>query len=367
VVFISGGNPWIVAPPAAAVQLSSIGNVTRVQISDDGAKVVYVRYADFSQPAEIRAVNSDGSGDHGLLSSAQVGALEAPGSASYVDLYSLTWIPGTHRLLLNTMGKFEGPGLMLYDDLFQLDADSGSVTPILAAGSGGNASPSPDGTRMAIARATFVSLALIDGSSLRPNVITFTSVLTYSEYAFYPAIVWAADSSRFGAIIPSPEPLGPSPSGAIWSVNAATGVASLLATIPNFRYGVLSPALDRVGFTRPGADPSTDATYVSSFDETTSLHLATGPSGFLSFAPDGEHFAYSIGSSPILYSIGSLGGGTIPVPGTGVRMVRWISNSQFIFLVGTSASWTMQLGDVGGGSTLLATGSGDQIDFDAKG
>ncbi len=365
--FISGGNPWIVEPPSAAVQLSGVGNVTRVHLSDDGAKVVYVRYADFSQPAEIRSVNSDGSGDHALLSPAQVGALEAPGSASYVDLYSLTWIPGTHRLLLNTMGKYEGPGLMLYDDLFQLDADTGAITPLLAAGSGGNSSPSPDGTKLAIARATSVSLSLIDGSNLRPNVIIFTSVLTYSEYAFYPAIVWTADSSRFGTIIPSPEPLGPSPSGAIWSVNAATGSASLLATLPNFRYGILSPTLDRVGFTRPGADPSADAVYVSSFDETASLHLADGSSGFLSFAPDGQHFAYSVGSSPIQYYIGSLGGGAVPVPGTGVRMGRWISNSQFIFLLGTSAAWTMQLGDVGGGSTLLASGSGDQIDYEAKG
>lgn len=366
VVYISGGNPWIVEPPAPPVQLSAIGSVYRVYLSDDGAKVVYARYPSLSAPAEIRVVNTDGSGDHTLLTPAQVGALEAPGGALYVDISTIGWIPGTHRMLLNTRGQFEGPGLSLYDDLFLLDADTGALTPLLAAGSGGNAVPSPDGTKMAIARATSVSLPRIDASDMHPDVITFPVVLTYSEYAFYPAIVWAADSSRFGAIIPSPEPLGPSPSAAIWSVDASTGAPSLLATISNFRYGVLSPTLDRIGFIRPGADSSTDITYVSTLDEFSSLHLATGAAGFYSFAPDGQHFAYFIGSSSLKVYIGSLGGGTVLVPGSLVRMGRWINNSQFVYILGPNASRTLQLGDVGGGSTLIATPTGDQTDYDAK-
>jgi hypothetical protein len=366
VVYISGGNPWIVEPPAAPVQLSAVGSVYRVYLSDDGAKVVYARYPSLSAPAEIRAVNTDGSGDHTLLTPAQVGALEAPGGALYVDISTMEWIPNTHRMLLNTRGQFEGPGLSLYDDLFLLDADTGALTPLLAAGSVGNAVPSPDGTKMAIARATSVSLARIDASDMHPNVITFPAVLTYSEYAFYPAIVWAADSSRFGAIIPSPEPLGPSPSAAIWTVDASTGTPSLLATINNFRNGVLSPTLDRVGFIRPGADDSTDETYVSTLDESSSLHLATGSAGFYSFAPDGQHFAYFVGSSPQKVYVGSLGGGTVLVPGSLVRMGRWINNSQFVYILGPNASRTLQLGDVGGGSTLIATPTGDQTDYDAK-
>jgi hypothetical protein len=366
VVYISGGNPWIVAPPGAPVQLSAVGSVNRVYLSNDGARVVYTRYPSLSAPAEIRAVNTDASGDRVLLTSAQVGALEAPGSALYVDIFSMVWIPSAHRMLLKTRGQFEGPGLQLYDDLFLLDADSGSLTPLLTAGNGGNAIPSPDGRKMAITRSTSVSLARIDASEMHANVITFTEVLTYSEYAFYPAIVWATDSSRFGAIIPSPEPLGPAPSGAIWSVDASTGAPSLLSTINNFRNGVLSPSLDRVGFIRPGADASTDETYVSTLNESSSLHLATGSAGVLSFAPDGQHFAYYVGSSPQQVYIGSLGGGPVLVPGSIVRMGRWINNSQFVYILGPNASRTLQLGDVGGGSTLIATPTGDQTDYDAK-
>jgi hypothetical protein len=192
-------------------------------------------------------------------------------------------------------------------------------------------------------------------------------VITYSEYQYSPGVVWAADSSRFGVIIPSEDPFAGDPTGAIWSVDGSTGAASLLATLHALFFlpqGVLSPALDRVGFVRSTSDPSVKDSYVSALDGSSALHLASGSTAVLSFAPDGQHFAYYVGSPTVVY-IGSLGGGTVLVPGSVMRL-KWINNSQFVFAQGTMAAWNLQLGDTGGGATLLASPAGDKTTFDAN-
>jgi hypothetical protein len=367
VAFISGETPWIVQPPAAPVQLSTMTGVDGVYLSDDGALVVYTRHGGSSGPAEVRVVNSDGTGDRTLLTSGQVGALEAPGGASYVEVNLLQWVPGTHRIFLNTRGQFEGPGLSRNDDLFAVDADTGAITTIYIAGNGGDPYPSPDGTKMAISRATFLSVAAIDGSGLHASVITFPAIITYSEYQYYPPVVWATDSSRFGVIIPSEDPFAAAPTGAIWSVDGSSGAATLVSTLSGLFFlpsGVLSPSLDRVGYLRPTADPSVKDSYVSALDGSTSLHLGSGTTAVLSFAPDGQHFAYYV-SAPTTVFIGSLAGGTVPVPGSVMRLA-WVNNTQFVFSQGTMSSWTMQLGNISGAASLIASPTGDRTTFDAN-
>ncbi len=367
VAFISGGNPWIVEPPAAPRQLSTAGTVDGVYLSSDGLRVVYTHRPVADGPAEVRVVNSDGTGDRALLTSIQVGALESPGSALFTDVNRLDWVPGTHWIFLSTRGQFEGPGLASNDDLFVLDVDSGTITTTLTAGNGGDPYPSPDGTKMAVSRGTSLSVCAIDGSGMHPDVISFPVVITYSEYTFYPPVVWAADSTRFGVIIPSPDPFAASPTGAIWMVDGESGAATIVSTLNGIFFlplGVLSPTLDRVGFIRTAADPSLKDSYVSALDGSSALHLGSNANtAVLSFAPDGQHFAYSVGS-PATVFVGSLGGGTIPVPGS-VMHLAWVNTTQFVFSQGTMSSWTLQLGNTGGAASLIASPSGDRTAFDA--
>jgi hypothetical protein len=367
VAFISGTNPWIVEPPAAPLQLSSAGSVDGVYLSSDGLRVVYTHRPVADGPAEVRVVNSDGSGDRALLTSAQVGALEAPGSALFTDVNLLQWIPGTHRIFLSTRGQFEGPGLARNDDQFVIDTDSGTVTPVFTPGNGGDVHPSPDGTKMAVSRGTSVSVCSIDGTGMHSSVISFPVIITYSEYTYVPSVVWAGDSSRFGVIIPSPDPFAASTNGAIWMVDGASGAATNVSTLNGIFFlplGVLSPTLDRVGFIRPAADPSLKDSYVSALDGSAALHLGSDANtAVLSFAPDGQHFAYSVGA-PATVFIGSLGGGTVAVPGSVMRLA-WINSSQFVFSQGTMSSWTLQLGNVSGAASLIASPAGDRTAFDA--
>jgi hypothetical protein len=365
VAFISGGSPWLVAPPAPAYALSASTGVDSVDISDDGQMVAYIRHNTYSEPGELRVVNYDGSGDHAMLTSAQVGGLEPVGSALFIDLYQVKWIPGTHNLLVNTKAQYEGPGLPRLDDLFMVNAETGVLTTIFTAGNAGEIWPSPDGTKMVISRGTYLSLANIDGSGVIPNVITFPSIITYSEYQYYPEPVWAADSSQFGVIIASEDPLAAVTSGQIWLVNGSTGAATLASTLNGnffFPRAVLSPTLTHVGYVLATADPAVKQSYVSTLDGSTGLHLADGNTGVDTFSPDGQYFSYYVGSGTADW-IGSLGGGTFLVPGGAMRL-KWYNNTHFVYASGTVAAWTIKMGDTGGGSTVIATPSGDRTVFD---
>jgi hypothetical protein len=367
VAFISSGSPWLVAPPAPAYQLSAQTGVDSVDISDDGQMVAYVRHNSYDEPAELRVVNYDGSGDRSLLTSAQVGALEPlPAGALLVDLFQVKWIPGTHNLLVNTKVGYEGPGLGRSDDLFMVNAETGALSTIFTAGNGGEIWPSPNGTKMVISRATYLSLANIDGSGVIPNVITFPTIITYSEYQYYPEPVWAVDSSRFGVVIASEDPLAAVTSGAIWLVNATTGAATLASTLNGnffFPHAVLSPMLDHVGYVVPTADPAVRQSHVSTLDGSFGLTLADGNTGVDTFSPDGQYFSYYVGSGTADW-IGSLGGGTFLVPGGAMRLI-WYNNTHFVYASGTIVGgWTIKTGDTGGGSSIIASPFGDRSAFD---
>ncbi len=365
VAFISGGSPWLVAPPAPAYALSASTGVDSVDISNDGQMVAYVRHDSFDHPGELRVVNFDGSGDRSLLTSAQVGGLEPLGGALFIDLYQVKWIPGTHNLLVNTKAAFEGPGLPRLDDLFMVNAETGVLTTLFTAGNAGEVWPSPNGAKMVISRGAYLSLANIDGSGLIPNVVTFTPIITYSEYSYYPDPVWAADSSRFGVIIASEDPLAAVTSGSIWLVDGSTGAASLASTLNGnffFPKGVLSPTLDHVGYVVATADPAVKQAYVSLLNGASALHLADGNTGVDTFSPDGQYFSYYVGSGTADW-IGSLGGGTFLVAGGAMRL-KWYNNTGFVYASGTVAAWTLKMGDTGGGSSIIATPAGDRTTFD---
>ncbi len=365
VAFISGGSPWLVAPPAPAYALSGLTGVDSVDISDDGQMVAYVRHDSYDHPGELRVVNYDGSGDRALLTSAQVGALEPVGDALFIDLFQVKWIPGTHNLLINTKAAYDGPGLPRLDDLFKVNAETGVLTAIFTPGNAGEVWPSPNGLKMVISRGAYLSLANIDGTGLIPSVVTFPAIITYSEYSYYPEAVWAADSSQFGVIIASEDPLAAVTSGAIWLVNGSTGAASLASTLNGnffFPKAVLSPTLDHVGYVVATADPAVKQAYVSLLNGASALHLADGNTGVDTFSPDGQYFSYYVGSGTADW-IGSLGGGTFLVPGGAMRLI-WYNNTHFVYASGTVAAWTIKMGDTGMGSVIIASPTGDRTAFD---
>ena len=218
IVYTDAGNAWILEGANPPLQLTSSGLVESVHISDDGLRIAFTRRPAPDSPVELRAVHQDGSGEVVLFTPAQFDALYPLGGALHNDISQFGFVPGTHEVMFNTRGIFEGPGLAKHDNLLVIDADTGVLTEIFPLAPAG-ISPLPQMDReLAVVRPEAVDLANIDGSSHQVGLVTYPHIITYSEYLFYVRPVWRPDGSNVGVVIPSPDPLTPPLSGTVWTI-----------------------------------------------------------------------------------------------------------------------------------------------------
>jgi hypothetical protein len=367
VAYTNAGNIWLAEGDAPPVQLTSSGAAENVWISDDGQKVVFTRRPAVDGPVEIRAVNRDGSGEALLAASDAWNGLYDHASFVFNDLQNMGFVPGTHRLLLNTRGVPEGPGLARFNDLLQLDADSGALTSLRAPEAGGDFLVSPDGQKLALIQHDHISLLTISGSDLRPSAITFAPVITYSEYLYHPAGQWTPDSSAVGFAIPSSDPLAPDPSGTIWRLPADGGPAISLATIPGGFFftqsntTALSPDLAWVAFQRDTTTTNVRNLILAHADGTGEAIVATGQLFWGGWSPDSTHYAYGQ-DAPMNLQLGALGAPATAL-GSGTQF-RWVNESMYVYLSGTAGAWTLMRGSIGSPAVALASPSGDFVSYD---
>jgi len=369
VVYTDAGNAWILEGANPPLQLTTSGLVEDVRLSDDGLKVVFTRRPAPDSPVELRSVNHDATGEIVLLTPAQFDALYPLGGALHNDISQFDFVPGTHDLLFNTRGLFEGPGLAKHDNLIKIDTDTGVWGEILAPGSGGDFSVAPDGARMAIVRPEAVDLANIDGSDHQVALITYPHVITYSEYLFYIRPVWRPDGSQVGVVIPSPDPLTPPLSGTVWVLPYAGGSAASFAAISAqfFLFGIgfeplLAPDLAHVAYTRPTATVNVLDLFIAAPDGTAESFVATGDVQWAGWAPDGVHFVYSNGG-PMNLQLGTVGGGSVPLV-VGMDLV-WLNATDYFYLSGGSGAWTLNHGSLGAAVVPLVSPAGAMVQFDA--
>lgn len=367
VVYLDSGDVWIWEEGIGSTQLTSSGNAEQVLISDDGQVVVYLLRPDPNQSSEVRAVNADGSGDRTLLSSTAVNELHPLNGFVYNDVSSIEFIPGTHQLLMNSRAVAEGPGLIKYNDLHRIDADGGTSTVIREAGNGGDFSIAPDGSRIALVRPDSIGLADPDGSNSLPDLISYEPVITYSEFQYYAQPVWNSDSTAIMVTIPSPDPLADATSGTTYRIDGASGAVSELGIVNGdiyfsqvFTSPSPSPAHDRLGFLRipPDAD---DRLVLANPDGSGETTYTTGDLEWRGWSPTGQYFLFSQGDPSNVF----LGRpGEAPTALISGFRVQWIDDTTFLYLQGSTGSWTLRLGKVGGAMTDVAAPSGDFVPFD---
>jgi len=362
--YTDGGNVAFLAGAGPASRLTAGGGIEQVRISDDGRKIAYTRRAVADQPVELRAVNSDGSGDALFMSPADFDALYPLAGALHHDLYAFEFIPGTHQLLINTRSIFEGPGLAKHDDLLRIDSDTLARTMLLAPGTGGDFTVSPDGRYLALVRHDAIEIRLADGSPSGSGVITYEPVITYSEYAYYAQPVWNPASTMIGVAIPSADPLAPATTGSTWQLPVGAP-ATLVSTIPGqfFLFSasrpLVSPDLAHIAYARPTTTPNVWNLYRASIDGSGEALVGTYDA-WMGWSPDGARLVYAAGG-PMNLMVGDLAGGTAPlVTGTDLR---WTSPEEFVFLSGSMGAWTLQRGRVGAPPSPLASPAGDFIDY----
>ncbi len=367
VAFVKDGDVWYWEEGIAPTQLTSVGDVVQVQISGDGQVIALIRQYDWNNQ-EIYAVNSDGSNLRALVSLADFSGMVLNPDAISAVPYRISWVPDTHTLAFTTRLTFEGPGLVLPDELRLVEADTGALSLLLSPGSGGDFYYSADGSQIALVTGTQISLVTADGGNRR-DLLTFPMVITYSEYIFYPPVAWSDDGGYLRVVIPPHDPLADPPENTtIWHVPAdGTPPSSLLSLtpVPFFQQlPFLSPDLAQVAYlseVSPGPNPTVDL-HIAQLDGSGDVVYASGPYTFAGWSPDNEHFIYTEnGSYP---RIGRLG--DAPIDYTGVTLMidpSWVDADRFLYLNRLSASWELWLGDLGAPASLLASTPGDRISY----
>ncbi len=367
IAYTDSGNIWVIEQDGSSHQVTMDGGASGVFISSDGARIAYLwRTAPYAH-SELRSINPDGSDAAVLLRPDQLDGLYpiAEGTLG-TDISEIAFIPGTHRLMFNTYLIPREVGFAKPDDLWTIDADTGVLAPFLPAGQGGDFFISPDGTRLAVITPTTLGMINVDGTSHRPNLITYPWVITYSEFLFRPQGIWTADSTVFGAVIPSEDPLLDAVSGTLWRVPADEGPATALGTISGnlyfhfWRSSALSPDLSRVAFSRR-AGPTDENLTIAAPDGTGETVYATGSFDWEGWSPDSTHFAFSFGS-PADLVIGAVGEAPNPL-GPGIDF-RWINATEYFYLAGSMGSWTLTRGAIGGPTVALVSPAGDTVSYD---
>ena len=319
--------------------LTSPGSaVFEVILSDDGRWAAYTRQVDDLRQ-EIWAVRTDGMDGNILMSSADFAAIDPAALAVLPN--QIGWVPGSHILAFNTHQVFEGPGISPYDDLHLINADTFERRTPFLAGEGGDFYFSPDGAQVALSTPTQIDLANLDGSNRRTAALSFDMVLTFSEYMYYPPVYWTADSSAAWVAIPPHDAMAvPAQATTAWKIpadgSAAVKTAEFaVAPIIGFELPVSPDAARLAYLAEIGEQPAPQLelhllALDGSSDET--IHVAPFMD-FLSWSPDGQHYAVNVGTEQALY-LGTVGGDFAPAPGApaGVSSLDWLDNERFAYV-----------------------------------
>lgn len=348
VVYIKADNVWLWTEGTGILQLTFAGGARNPVLSGDGQVVA------FNRNGELWAVNADGTNEHQLVSTAYLTGLVSGGDTAEVK--DILWRPGTHTIYFNTVVVAAIAGYRIPQaDLQSIEADGSvdMVTYLESAGSGGDPYFSPDGTIVALSQPDKIIFMEVSGTFW--NVaLTFPNVLTYSEWSYYPEIVWLPDSSGVRVAIPAADPLGdPSQPSTFWNV-PVSGSPSILTTFiaaPAFAsFPYISPDASAVLYT--AENPSGVEIHSIRSDGTDTLYTSY-PSGTIEiegWTPDSVHFM--VHHLPTQINIMAVGEDLVLGDTPIVSKVIWIDSSRFIFINGTE----LRISTLGSASSPIDTG-----------
>ncbi len=347
VAYFRDSSVWLWVEGQGAAPVTQTDSQGTVKISDDGARVAYVR-----GDGSLWVVNSDGSGARQLVSVEDFDAMEP--SNPGVVLHRFDWVPGSHALAFNTNLRAE-VGLILTDDLHLVDADTLERTVLLPPGEGGEFTYSPDGTQIAIVTADSISLVDAAGGSRR-QVHTYRPVMTYSEFRFYPEPIWAADSGSLRVAIPPADPLAePSALTSLWYLPTDGSPGRLIGNIVTapISRSLFSPDLGYIVHVA-----GEGSLLVTDLETGQTEPHQSGVQDLFGWSLNSRYFSFLTypGGQPQA-QVGGLYAPAVPAindPSAAAIDLRWVGSYHYLFLTSSQGIWSIHLGEVGGASTPVA-------------
>lgn len=377
VVYTRDHNAWLWTESGGERQLTKDGGVDQVLLSDDKGVVA------FRRGNGLWAVNADGSNERQLVKENDMPVPqegELAGSITGMTINQLEWIPGSRQLLFNTRMVFDGPGLLLSDDLWRVDADGLFLENLFAPGDGGNFAIAPDGRQVALITPDSISLASLDGAD-KQRIFGYTPVITYSEFRYYARPIWSPSGDTLGVIVPPPDPLGTeNQAHGIWRLHTDGTPAVLAGTIETrgnrpLPEPSISPGLEMIAYLSGSeVEPErVDLLFVSWGDTVSSPTFYTsGVDSFGEWAPGGERFSFTRPpgqTGSIIAFTGRLDEEPQQV-GSGEAAaitVHWVDDDRYLYLQASAKGWDLILADGDGSDVLVAAVVGQPPAFDAKG
>jgi Tol biopolymer transport system component len=294
-----------------------------------------------------------------------------PGDSG-VRVHRFEWVPGTHVLAFNTREDLQ-IGLLPFDDLRLVDADTLEHTVLLERGEGGEFTYSPDGSQIAVVRSGTVGLVDADGGNPREGM-TYTPPATRSEAQHTVRPVWSADSRSLRVVVPPADPLAQPPQlSSVWYVHVDGRPARLLGTIEADPLGsnAFSPDLRYVAYLAPpegaGQAPGEGDLLLTDLENEETVSYARGVRDVYGWSPDSQRFAFLSQAEPPQALVGELGSDPVPVHGDAEAAsidVRWLDSSRFLYTAITAQGRTLYLAEVGQPNILIAAVPGRSLLYD---
>jgi hypothetical protein len=358
VAFVKDGNVWLWQEQGETAVLTQDGGVEEVKLSDDARKVAFVR------GGSLWVVNRDGSDERRLVGADYLAGLSVDGRGAALNQFD--WTPGAYTIAFNSRQELEGPGLLLNDDLHRVDAITGEVTMLLGPGDGGQFTYSAGGEQIALATPGDISLVDAGGGNRR-QVLTYTPVLTYSEYQYYARPLWTPDGNELLVVIPPPDPFArPLPATSIFRLFSDGRPAHLVKTVEAmalFNPPAISPDMTLVAYLQPVGENESNL-MMGLLEGGEAVLYARNAQAFDGWSPDSEQFIYTAADGT--KQLGRSGTAPRPLPGspTSVVDVRWVDGERFLFLNQTPRGWDLVLGHVDGTSEIVEAIAGFPPSYD---
>lgn len=387
VAFVKGDNLWHWKDGGSVQPLAPAGKAYNPSLSSDGQVVAFLRPVS-EQRYELWAVDTAGNNERRLVSPETLDTLDQEKQSEYalgINPFQYGWVPGTHTLAFNTVEIIEGPGVLLLDDLRLVDTGSLAFSTLLPAGQGGSFTFSPDGRQIALSTRHAISLIGMDGENLRPDILTYGLISTYSEYAYYPSPVWLPDASALLVAIPPTEPLAePRLPFSLWRIpvdgSPAVRLVDFLSAPPFEEEPAFSPDAQRLIYLRETGEPAEnkrELVLMNSDGVGETMIYSGSMVDFISWSPDSQHFLLSLGENRETM-LGGLDGSLAPLEfgetDTSVSWAysgfQWVDARRVLFTrhEALQSRWELCLGDVtapsGAPVRVIDSGIGMPPDFD---
>ncbi len=318
------------------------------RLSDDGQVIAFLRNG------ELYSIRADGSGERPLVNRDYLNSFRAAGMLE-VRIKQFDFIPASREIFFSLYAETEGYPMPL-SDLHRVSAEGGAPSIVLAAGQGdGQWTFSPDGRFFALAQGNQIRVLNRDGSGDRV-LFTFPFVSTYSEWTYYPQVVWRNDLAGFYTVIPASAALeNPSQPTRYYYVPLTEGSPAQLAefvTVPVWEsFPHIAPNGLSVAYVRPdGSSQSLHIIDLSTADRT----IQTDSRLFiLNWNPNSRHVVlYNPNTAADVY-LQAFGEAPLPLnDGVGtLEELRWVSENRFLFL----RAQELRLRDVSAASLVIDT------------